>query len=129
MIPTQGWGADTSVPREWFDLWGDDEEEDAKGTDGQTGLQAESTSDCNLVHTDPIFTFRPDLQTHTKTGHKQTCKAEPTLLLSATPQNLLTWAPRAAQRLGRGCKNLPVKPGQCTSWHTGDWGSKITGTR
>lgn len=64
---------------------GFDEEEDAKGTDGQAGLQAESTPDCNPAHTDRIFTFRPDLQTHMNTGHKQTCKAEPTLPLSVPP--------------------------------------------
>lgn len=40
------WGAETSVPGEGgFELWGDDKEEDEKGTDGQVGLRAESTPD------------------------------------------------------------------------------------
>lgn len=40
------WGAETSVPgRGEFDLSGDKKKEVEKGTDGQVGLEAESTPD------------------------------------------------------------------------------------
>lgn len=50
----QGWGEEVGgavgsrnlcARRGGFDLWGDDKEEDEKGTDGQVGLRAESTPD------------------------------------------------------------------------------------
>ena len=50
----QGWGEEVGeavgswnlcAQREGFDHWGDDKEEDEKGTDGQVGLQAEGTPD------------------------------------------------------------------------------------